>query len=503
MALNSSPAGISSQDFSLWNRLLELAEQGSRVVADSRQVQPGDIFVALPGSKVHGDDFIADALKRGAEYVLGANAQAVPEGAKNRFLACGQPALALGELAASRYQTRQRSFKLLGVTGTNGKTTICYLLEHLCNRAGYRVGVLGTVSYRWPGQEMQASLTTPDCLQTHELLARMQQEQVDLVCMEVSSHALQQQRLAGLEFDLALFSNLSQDHLDYHVDMQDYFRAKSRLFTSSSLGLPKAILNTDDAYGQELAGLCADVLGYGLQERELENYLQGRILSLGRQGLRLRMHYQGQSWELSSGLPGRHNALNLLAVQAVGLALGLGARDFLALQEFQNIPGRLQRVPNSKGLHIFIDYAHTPDALANVLAALQQMGFARLLVVFGCGGDRDREKRPLMGRAVAEYADLALLTSDNPRHEDPLQIMEQVLPGLQGWAQVVQEPDRRKAIDLALQELGPEDALLVAGKGHEEYQQIGSSKIKFSDLETVQELLQQRSQAVGNPVAQK
>jgi UDP-N-acetylmuramoyl-L-alanyl-D-glutamate--2,6-diaminopimelate ligase len=496
--------GIKAQDLNLWNKLLGLAARGGRIATDSRQVQPGDIFVALPGSKLHGDEFIPDALKRGAEYVLGINQQAVPAAKKDRFLGCQNPALALGELAAAKYKTRERSCKLLGVTGTNGKTTICYLLEHLLSRLGYKVGVLGTVSYRWPGQEMPASLTTPDCLQTHELLARMQEEQMDLVCMEVSSHALQQQRLAGLEFDLAIFSNLSQDHLDYHSDMRDYFQAKASLFSSPSLGLPRAVLNMDDAYGWELADICTDVLGFGLEKRDLENYLQGQLLNLSRQGLRLRMQYQSQSWELNSSLPGRHNASNLLAVQAAGLVLGLQPEDFRFLQEFQNVPGRLQRVPNSQGLHIFIDYAHTPDALVNVLASLRQMGFSRLLVVFGCGGDRDREKRPLMGRAVAECADLALLTSDNPRHEDPLQIMQQVLPGLeQGQAQVMQEPERRRAIDLALQELGPEDALLVAGRGHEKYQQIGFSKIRFSDLETVQELLEQRSQAAENSAVQK
>ncbi|MFW6388889.1 MAG: UDP-N-acetylmuramoyl-L-alanyl-D-glutamate--2,6-diaminopimelate ligase, partial [Desulfohalobiaceae bacterium] len=467
----SSLLGISDQHLGLWSKLLEHASQGCGIKADSRQVQTGDIFVALPGNRAHGDDFILDALQRGAKYVLGANSQAVPEHSRSKFLACKAPALALGELAAARYQTRQRKFQLVGVTGTNGKTTICYLLEHLFSRAGYKVGVIGTVSYRWPGWEMQANLTTPDCLQLHELLARMQNDQVDLVCMEVSSHALTQQRLAGLEFDLALFSNLSQDHLDYHGDMRDYFKAKASLFTNPSLGLPKAILNMDDAYAQELAGLCSDVLGYGLQDSSLENYLQGKLLCLGRQGLRLEMHYQHKTWELSSCLPGRHNASNLLAAQAAALALGLESEKLSVLQEFQDIPGRLQRVPNSQGLQIFIDYAHTPDALANVLAALRQMGFSRLLVVFGCGGDRDREKRPLMGRAVAEYADLAFLTSDNPRNEDPHQIMEQVLPGLQGCPQVLQEPDRRRAIDLALGQLGTPDALLVAGKGHEDYQQ--------------------------------
>ncbi len=498
----NSPERLGVQDWKLWSQILELADQGRRIVSDSRQVLPGDIFVALPGTRVRGEEFVPDALRGGPVDALGMDVQFVPDDCRTRCLGCSAPALALGELAAVRYGTRQLRVKLLGVTGTNGKTTISYLLEHLLSQAGYKVGVLGTVNYRWPGQAMQASLTTPDCVQTHELLARMAGQGVDVVCIEVSSHALKQDRLAGLGFDLALFSNLTQDHLDYHPDMQDYFRAKAKLFIDPGLGLPRAVLNLDDAYGRELSGLCQEVLGYGLQEETQLDYLQGQVIRLSRDGLRLGMRYQGQSWELQSRLPGRHNALNLLAAQAAGLELGLGPQDFLCLQDFSDIPGRLQRVPNSQGLHIFIDYAHSPDALANVLTALKQMGFVRLLVVFGCGGDRDREKRPLMGKAVAEHADLAFLTSDNPRHEDPLQIMQQILPGLQGCPRVVQEPDRRRAIELALEELEPEDALLVAGKGHEEQQQIGSRKIRFSDLETVQEFLEQGNQAADRPAAQ-
>lgn len=490
---NGSKDAVQSTDHPLWPELINQAVQGIQIRTHSKQVGPGEIFVALPGSKANGEHYISEALQCGAGYIVSSNTDVYTGHGGVRFVYHPDPAKALGELARARYQTWKHTYKLLGITGTNGKTTVCYLLEHLLTRAGYRVGVLGTVNYRWPGAEQKARLTTPDCLQTHELLARMQNQGVGLVCMEVSSHALEQNRVAGLKFDLALFSNLSQDHLDYHPSMQDYFQAKARLFTSDSLGQPWAVLNMDDPFGRKLAGMCPSVLGFGLQRQSLdsENFLQGRLQYISKQGLLLEMFYNNRIWQLQSRLPGRHNASNLLAAQAAGLVLGLDPDCFQSLQEFQNIPGRLQRVPNDQGLNVFVDYAHTPDALLNVLWALKEMGFARLLVVFGCGGDRDKQKRPLMGEAVARYADLALLTSDNPRHEDPEQIMQQVLPGLQSCPEVVQEPDRREAISIALQRTTPEDALLIAGKGHEEYQQIGAQQIRFSDLETVLELLGQ------------
>jgi UDP-N-acetylmuramoyl-L-alanyl-D-glutamate--2,6-diaminopimelate ligase len=317
------------------------------------------------------------------------------------------------------------------------------------------------------------------------MLAEMAEDGVEAVCMEVSSHALDQQRTAGLAFDLAVFTNLTQDHLDYHQDMETYFQVKSRLFTTASRA---SVLNFDDAYGLRLAGLSTPGRGYSLNKVDVPGWpcLQGSIQRMDRSGQVLSLHEPklGQ-WSLRSGLVGRHNASNLLAAQAVGLELGLGPQDFRALESCTGPPGRLERISNKLGLHVFVDYAHTPDALDNVLVALKELDFRRLIVVFGCGGDRDPGKRPLMGQAVARHADLAVLTSDNPRHEDPEQIMHEVMPGLQDCPQVMCNPDRRQAIHMGLEATGPLDALVIAGKGHECTQQIGDQKLPFSDAQVV------------------
>jgi UDP-N-acetylmuramoyl-L-alanyl-D-glutamate--2,6-diaminopimelate ligase len=391
----------------------------------------------------------------------------------------------LGALAAAQYKTDQKKPFLVGITGTNGKTTVSYLVEHLLRSAGKDCGVLGTINYRWKGKERHADLTTPGCLDLHAMLAEMAEDGVEVVCMEVSSHALDQQRTAGLAFDLAVFTNLTQDHLDYHQDMETYFQVKSRLFTTASRA---SVLNFDDAYGLRLAGLSTPGRGYSLNKVDVPGWpcLQGSIQRMDRSGQVLSLHEPklGQ-WSLRSGLVGRHNASNLLAAQAVGLELGLGPQDFRALESCTGPPGRLERISNKLGLHVFVDYAHTPDALDNVLVALKELDFRRLIVVFGCGGDRDPGKRPLMGQAVARHADLAVLTSDNPRHEDPEQIMHEVMPGLQDCPQVMCNPDRRQAIHMGLEATGPLDALVIAGKGHECTQQIGDQKLPFSDAQVV------------------
>jgi UDP-N-acetylmuramoyl-L-alanyl-D-glutamate--2,6-diaminopimelate ligase len=391
----------------------------------------------------------------------------------------------LGALAAAQYKTDQKKPFLVGITGTNGKTTVSYLVEHLLRSAGKDCGVLGTINYRWKGKERHADLTTPGCLDLHAMLAEMAEDGVEAVCMEVSSHALDQQRTAGLAFDLAVFTNLTQDHLDYHQDMETYFQVKSRLFTTASRA---SVLNFDDAYGLRLAGLSTPGRGYSLNKVDVPGWpcLQGSIQRMDRSGQVLSLHEPklGQ-WSLRSGLVGRHNASNLLAAQAVGLELGLGPQDFRALESCTGPPGRLERISNKLGLYVFVDYAHTPDALDNVLVALKELDFRRLIVVFGCGGDRDPGKRPLMGQAVARHADLAVLTSDNPRHEDPEQIMHEVMPGLQDCPQVMCNPDRRQAIHMGLEATGPLDALVIAGKGHECTQQIGDQKLPFSDAQVV------------------
>jgi len=477
-----------------WNELLAAVRKGLPVYSHSGAVTAGSVFAALPGPKSDGAAFIPDALARGAAWIVAGPGVALPAQAKARLVTCDDPHMALGELARAAYGTENHACKLVGVTGTNGKTTITYLLERLFAGSGRAVGVLGTVSYRWPGFSMDAPLTTADCLSLHEMLARMDKASVELAAMEVSSHALDQQRVAGLEFDAAVFANLTQDHLDYHGDMETYFQAKARLFRQ----MPKTgkvwIVNHEDPCGRRLLeeGLTAgrDVLGYGLDAPPAGMAsIRAEVLAMSAAGLDLAVDYQGRRFTLSSPLVGRHNAMNLLAAMGVGLKLGLAVEDMQALAGFTGVAGRLERVVNSRGLNVFVDYAHTPDALLNVLLAVKALGVRKLVCVFGCGGNRDRAKRPLMGQAVCRHADLAVLTSDNPRHEDPLAIIEDVRPGLTDCVKVVIEPDRRKAIALALEALTPEDALVIAGKGHETYQQIGDVKHPFSDQQAVREML--------------
>ncbi|MDR1242842.1 MAG: UDP-N-acetylmuramoyl-L-alanyl-D-glutamate--2,6-diaminopimelate ligase [Deltaproteobacteria bacterium] len=486
----------------------------NRILAvHSGKLEEGGVFVALPphqpGEK-GGMDFLADALDKAPSVIVCAQADEPEARALIAEVNTSRPALcvtpdtraALGVLAGACYGTAQYRPVLVGVTGTNGKTTSAYLLEALLSANGRKVGVLGTISYRYPGFSLDAPLTTPGCLELHEFFSRMQKAGVDTVVMEVSSHALEQNRVAGLEFSAALLTNVTQDHLDYHQSMENYFAAKARLFTDA---VPKAdkiyAVNIDDHYGARLFKSCSarekdprsSGMAFGLRPDGREatdipaaNLLSGEILNAGTTGLHLRQHCAGREWELKSPLVGAFNAMNLLGVQAVALGLGLQVEELAPLQKFSGVPGRLERVGRAD---VFVDYAHTPDALVKAIQALRDAGFRRVITVFGCGGNRDRTKRPLMGRAACEYADAAVLTSDNPRQEDPLAIMADVLPGMRGKAEIYQEADRKKATALALNLLKPGDALLVAGKGHENYQIIGTVKNHYSDREVLEELL--------------
>jgi len=473
-----------------WMTLQALVAKGLEVRTDSRRVQPGEVFVALPGATRDGSEFIPMALERGAAHVVTANAAEWPQTAKAALYVHENPRQALGELAAARYGTAPLSFKLAGVTGTNGKTTITYLVEHIIAAAGGKPGVIGTVEYRWPGYREDASHTTPDCLKLHELMGAMKRDGVTAAMMEVSSHALDQGRVEGLTFDVAALTNVTQDHLDYHGQMEAYYQAKRLFFTTYLASGGVAVINYDDAYGRRLLEEYPDSLGYGMGEIGVPaRALIGRVASNSSKGLQLEMSYGGQTWTLVSPLIGAFNAANLLTAQAIGLGLGLTVGALQSLSDCCGAPGRLERVPNNRGLHVFVDYAHTPDALENVLRALKSLDFEKVVTVFGCGGNRDRAKRPLMAAAVAKWSDIAVLTSDNPRHEDPLAIMNDAKPGLEKAAKVVSEQDRRKAISLALGETGPRDVLLIAGKGHETYQQIGDVKHPFNDVNVVKELL--------------
>ena len=471
--------------------LLDAVRQGGLdVAADSRKVCPGGVFVAMAGARDDGARYVADALARGAAYVVAGPGLGLPTGAEAGLVTVEEPKAALGALAGARYGTEKMIMPVVAVTGTNGKTTVSYLLERLGTAAGRKVGVLGTVAYRWPGVVRDASLTTPDCLTIHASLAAMAEAGCDLAIMEASSHALDQDRLAGLSFAAAGFTNLTQDHLDYHQDMAAYFEAKAKLFRRYLARPQAAVLNYDDPYGLRLLREFPEAIGYGLTvpPTGFARLLAGGVQQSGRDGQAILATYGEEAYAVATPLPGRHNAQNVLAACGLALALGLSPDVFAALADCHGAPGRLERIANPSGLSVFVDYAHTPDALENVLTAAREFTAGKLFAVFGCGGDRDRTKRPLMAAAVARLADVAVLTSDNPRHEDPLAIIQDAKPGLKKARRAILEPDRRRAIELALSEMRPEDVLVIAGKGHETYQQIGDVKYPFSDAAVVREL---------------
>jgi UDP-N-acetylmuramoyl-L-alanyl-D-glutamate--2,6-diaminopimelate ligase len=457
------------------------------LAVDSRMAVPGTLFAALPGTNVDGAEFAGQAVEQGAAAVLAGRQLAL----RVPVVVAGNPRLAFS-LAAARFHGRpSEKLQLAGVTGTNGKTTTTYLVEQLSAARGLRAGVLGTVEVRWPGQRMAATHTTPESHELQALLARMADAGVQVAAMEVSSHALEQQRAAGCRFAAAAFTNLTRDHLDYHGTMEAYFEAKAKLFRELLPRGAPAVINIDDAYGRSLAeelraAARVRVLGFSARGNA-EAELRAERVQSGLQGV----SFQLQGVEVRSPLIGLHNVENLLT--AMGLLHGLGA----PLQDLARhtpgaagAPGRLERVPDPKGgRNVFVDYAHTDDALARVLDALgsaagsrKSEAGSRLIVVFGCGGDRDRGKRPLMGEAAGRRADLTIATSDNPRTEDPLRILADVEPGLKkSGGRYRIEPDRRSAIALALREARRGDAILIAGKGHERYQIVGQTKHDFDD----------------------
>lgn len=466
-----------------WSELLDLVRRGLMVRTDSRLVREGEVFVAVSGAKVDGADFIPAAIERGAKYIVTSQAERVSTDRDVRVILRPDVPSSLGELADAYFKTSQQHLKVVGITGTNGKTTTAFIIEHLLASAGLKVGVLGTVFYRWPGFSLDATLTTPDCWTLHELMANMEKSDVDAVIMEVSSHSIDQQRIAGLNFATAVLTNVTQDHLDYHGDMETYFRAKAKLFRELPSPTKTCIVNYDDPYGARLVKELPNVLGYGLNyPKPVPNCLVGRIKDSSSKGFTLDVRGPERHWSITTGLIGEHNAQNLLAAQGVALSLGLNPKEFQHLKTFPGVPGRLERVRNDRSLDIFVDYAHTPDALVNVQRTLRGLTTGRLITVFGCGGDRDRAKRPLMARAVARFSDVAVLTSDNPRHENPLDIMSDARPGLEGCPKIIEEQDRGTAIQMAVGLMRQNDVLLIAGKGHESYQQIGDMKIDFNDL---------------------
>jgi len=463
------------------------------IAFDSRRAEPGCCFVAVRGSAADGHRFIAQALAAGSTAVVVEDASFVPDG-----VACAvveNTRRALGQLAQAFFDRPAAKLKTIAVTGTNGKTTVAMLIQRILRAQGVRAGLFGTIQYDTQRRCIPAGTTTPDPVMLAELAAEAVSAGATHLVMEASSHALDQDRMAGIDFQVGVFTNLSGDHLDYHQTMQRYLAAKRKLFENLS-SQAKAVLNRDDPAGETLAGgTRADLLWYGM---DAPADLWGEIHRLDVGGAEFSLVEGTQRHTVSTELIGRHNVMNCLAAAAACRALGLSLQEVAAgLRGAGGIPGRLQRVESDQPFQVFVDYAHTDDALANVLRALRPLVAGRLIVVFGCGGDRDRTKRPRMGRVAEELADRLVITSDNPRSEDPAAIIAEILGGLSevGKSRAQVQADRRAAIALAVEGAGPGDLILIAGKGHEDYQLIGSRKVHFDDVEVAGQLLRCRGTA--------
>ena len=476
------------------------------LAVDSRRVTPGALFAALPGRDLDGAQFAAQAVGRGAVAVLAEHD--LDAGAP--VVIAANPRRAFSLASARFYGEPSRRLSLFGITGTNGKTTTAYLVEQLSSLRGLGTGLIGTVECTWPGGRLPATHTTPESHELQALLRKMLEAGAQVVAMEVSSHALSQERAAGCTFAGAAFTNLTRDHLDYHGTLDRYFDAKATLFRELLPRGAPAVLNFDDPRVAALAKELPDALGFTLHGAPGAALFAEQLRS-NLDGLRFRLRTGGplgaQLAEVQSPLLGAHNAENLLA--AIGLLLGSGVplgEVARVLPEARGAPGRLERVPDAQGRVVLVDYAHSPDALARVLDAVRSAAgqSPRLVCVFGCGGDRDRGKRPLMGEAAAARADLVIATSDNPRTEDPLRILAEVEPGLarggkhaldprharagaEGYCIV---PERREAIELALRCADRGDAVLIAGKGHEDYQIVGVEKRPFDDRVEARRILE-------------
>lgn len=484
---------------------LSLETEISGITYDSRKIKPGNIFVVRKGSKEHGKNYIEQAKNNGAVAVISEEKidSSLP------LILVSDVHLALAKLAANFYGNPTKEMLMIGITGTNGKTTISYLLESILNSAGKKTGLIGTINYRLNGEVFSYGLTTPEAVELQEIISWMKKKNAEAVVMEVSSHALEQERTAECYFDLAIFTNLTPEHLDFHRTMENYFLAKSKLFTSLSLevkkNLPKfAIINCDSEWGEKLIELVkVPVLTYGIRgnhprgDHLKKSDFKASEIKLQEEGSFFLLRYKEKEFPIHIPLVGKYNVLNSLAAIACASAIGIEIESIIkSLERVKPVPGRLEPVNLGQPFRIFIDYAHTPDALENVLLTLRELlSKGRLLTVFGCGGDRDRGKRPLMGEMATRISDFVIVTSDNPRSEAPGTIALDIEVGIlrQGKENYKVTIDRREAIKEVLQMAQPDDFVLIAGKGHENYQIFADRTIHFSDREVVNELLKELS----------
>jgi UDP-N-acetylmuramoyl-L-alanyl-D-glutamate--2,6-diaminopimelate ligase len=463
----------------------------------SKRVEEGFLFAAIRGLEFDGHRFLEEAVERGAKALLIEEGGEVPN---RTMIIVPNSRQALARVSSNFYGNPSSKVKLIGITGTNGKTTTTYLLESIFKKAGYSVGVIGTINYRFGQKTISAPNTTPESLDLQRILWEMAKEGTSHVIMEVSSHGLDLDRVFGCQFDGVIFTNFTSDHLDYHKTLEHYFDNKRKLFSESLIKSQKpkrfAVTNRDDPKGEEIVqGIDLPVIRYGLNSSC--DVSADQVVSTF-EGLSCRMRTPKGEFIVHSKLMGEFNLYNILAAVATGIGMEIPLEAIKnGVEELEGVSGRFEKVENQKRIHVVVDYAHTHDALERVLLGLRSIERGKIVTVFGCGGDRDRTKRPLMGEVAGRHSDLAILTSDNPRTEDPLTIIDEVEKGLKSlplreWHQddvgswrsmkgYLKVPDRREAIRIAIGLAQPLDTVLIAGKGHEDYQIIGKKKFPFDD----------------------
>jgi len=469
-------------------RIMDVEIKG--VKYDSRQVKEGDLFVAIKGFKTDGHHYIKNALAQGANAVVIEDKNCCSS--DYPWVLVENSRNALADLSAAFYDHPSRRFLLIGVTGTNGKTTTSNLIATIFEDRGHKVGLIGTIHNRIGDKIIPVERTTPESSDLQELFSQMVAENVTCVVMEVSSHALDLARVRGCEFDIAVFTNLTQDHLDYHQSMEEYYQAKSKLFkdlnNDTNKIYPKAaVINCDDPWGQKLLGeINVEKISYGIDNKA---NLKAEALKITSTGVSYRIDEE----EIKLQLTGKFNVYNSLAALAAAQTQGVSREDAKqSLERITGIAGRFQLVEGTDDFAVIVDYAHTPDSLVNILTTAREFAKGRIITVFGCGGDRDRTKRPIMGKAAAEFSDFSIVTSDNPRTEDLQTIINDILPGIKeivGPDKYHVVIDRRQAIKEALEMAKKDDIVIIAGKGHETYQEVNGKKYPFDDKAVAEEIL--------------
>lgn len=461
---------------------------------DSRRIGKNFIFFAFPGAKADGRQYAKQARERGALATV--CELPAPDGFDGDWIQVSHGRTALALAARTFYGKPDTRLGMTGITGTNGKTTTCYLIDSILRAAGLTTALIGTIEYQVAGERRDAVNTTPESLDLMRLFAETEAKGGTHVTMEVSSHALALRRVFGVEFHTAVFSNLTRDHLDFHGTMEEYFAAKQSLFEGAGAMAPRwAVINADDGWGRKLKTGAAQVLTYGIED----GTVRAREIESSFDGLRFQVAHPYGKMEIASRMVGRINVYNILAACATGLSYRLSGEVISrGIRECRAVPGRFERVEEGQPFLVIVDYAHTDDALKNTIQAARALKPRRVITLFGCGGDRDRAKRPLMGKAAAEASDYVVLTSDNPRTEDPVNIMNDALVGLRKFdTPHAVEPDRERAIKLAIGEAQPGDILLICGKGHEPYQDVAGVKHPFDDRDVARRILRSFGYGAG------